>query len=99
MMSPAGAIRAAVPVPPFCPTAPPGAALAGTGAAFPSPAAALPEEPDAADELDALPAEHPARNNPPASMAPPIPSPTAPNRARLIREGRRFELSVFSMPL
>jgi hypothetical protein len=48
------------------------------------------------DELAELP-EHPARNNPPASMAPPIARAAAPGGVRPVRADRRFRLKVFSM--
>jgi hypothetical protein len=102
MMSLTGASRAVVPAPAGCPAklfadpgtpAGPAAAAAvdgtGAGAAIPDPDAALPE-------LAELP-EHPASNIPPASMRPPIARPAAaPDRRRA---GRRFKLSMFSMPL
>ena len=108
----AGASRAVVPVP-FCESelSPAEAAraavpLAGIGAAaFSDPEFAdrpeLTEVPELAELLE-LPAEHPARNMPPASMTPPMVKPAmAPRRVRPVRvPGRgRAKLRVFSMSL
>src|SRR6516165_3661454 len=95
MMSLAGASRAVVPaLDDFAAALP--AAAEGAAAPSPAPGAARAAGPDAAEEL-AGPPEHPARNSPPASMAPPMAAAAAPDRVRLVRAGRRFKLSVFSM--
>ena len=97
-MSLSGASRAVVPVPAGCPAAlltDPGAGTASAVGGTAIPGA------DRDDELTELaePPEHPASSIPPASMAPPIARPAAPNRVRRARASRRFKLSVFSMPL
>jgi hypothetical protein len=108
MMLLAGASRTAVPVPPGCPAAlplaapgapkAPEAAEAAAGAdAWPG-AAAVATEPEAADELLALFAEHPAMNDPPASMVPPSTRPAVSVR-RPVRLDRRFRLGFSAMPL
>src|SRR6516164_4360710 len=101
MISPAGASRAVVPAPDEFTAARPAAAEgAGTPRAAPGAArAAAPgavAEPATPDEL-AGPPEHPARNSPPASMAPPMAEAAARDGMRLVGAGLRVELDVFSM--
>jgi hypothetical protein len=104
MMLLAGASRTAVLVLPGCPAAlplaapgAPKAAEASGAAAWPG-AAAVATEPEAADELLALFAEHPAMNDPPASMVPPNTRPAVSVR-RPVRLDRRFRLGFAAMPL
>jgi hypothetical protein len=103
-MSLAGASLAVVPVPAdgWAAPLPKLAALAwppmGAGAAT-GPEAAFASPAELAELLE-LPAEHPARNVPPASMTLPIMRPAmAPCRVRPVRVRPRAKLPVFSMPL
>lgn len=105
MMLLAGASRTAVPVLPGCPAdlplAAPGtpkAAEAAEPAEAGAGAAAVATEPEAVDELLALFAEHPAMNDPPASMVPPSTRPAVSVR-RPVRLDRRFGLGFSAMPL
>src|SRR5579863_4107023 len=99
MMSLAGASRAVVPALPefLVPAGSPAALAAGAGTAATPPA--VPDTAPDAAELDALLAEHPARNKPPPSMTAPRARPAMPSGGRLILADRRLEPRVFSMPV